>query len=87
MGEDNDAPRPGFDYFATHKGQGKYYDTEWNLNNAGSKLIPGYYTTVVTDLALDWLKQRDAAKPWALCIGHKAPHSFLHAGGEIRPSL
>jgi N-acetylglucosamine-6-sulfatase len=27
MGEDNDAPRPGFDYFATHKGQGKYYDT------------------------------------------------------------
>jgi N-acetylglucosamine-6-sulfatase len=24
MGENNDAPRPGFDYFATHKGQGKY---------------------------------------------------------------
>lgn len=76
MGEDNDAPRPGFDYFATHKGQGKYFDTEWNLNGAGSKLIPGYYTTIVTDLALDWLKQREAGKPWALCIGHKAPHSF-----------
>jgi N-acetylglucosamine-6-sulfatase len=76
MGEDNDAPRPGFDYFATHKGQGKYLDTEWNLNNAGSKLIPGYYTTVVTDVALDWLKQHDSERPWALCIGHKAPHSF-----------
>jgi N-acetylglucosamine-6-sulfatase len=24
MGETNDAPRPGFDYFATHRGQGKY---------------------------------------------------------------
>jgi arylsulfatase A-like enzyme len=40
----------------------------------------GYYTHVVTDNALDWLKSRaavtDAAKPWALCIGHKAPHSF-----------
>ena len=76
MGEENDAPRAGFDFFATHKGQGKYFDTEWNLHGAGAKIIPGYYTTVVTDLALDWLARRDAAKPWALCIGHKAPHSF-----------
>ena len=76
MGEDNDAPRPGFDYFATHKGQGKYYDTEWNLNGAGTKPIKGYYTTIVTDLALDWLRKDHHGKPWALCIGHKAPHSF-----------
>ena len=75
MGEENDAPRAGFDYFATHKGQGKYFDTEWNLNGAGAKPIPGYYTTVVTDLSLDWLK-KPRSKPWALCLGHKAPHSF-----------
>ena len=55
MGEDNDAPRPGFDWFVTHKGQGKYFDTEWNVNGAGAKVVPGYYTTVVTDMALDWL--------------------------------
>jgi N-acetylglucosamine-6-sulfatase len=76
MGETNDAPRPGFDFFATHKGQGKYWDTEWNLNGAGPKTIRGYYTTVVTDLALDWLRRARVGKPWALCIGHKAPHSF-----------
>jgi N-acetylglucosamine-6-sulfatase len=76
MGEENDNPRPGFDFFATHKGQGKYYDTEWNINGAGTKLIKGYYTTIVTDMALDWLKKDHAGKPWALCIGHKAPHSF-----------
>jgi arylsulfatase A-like enzyme len=76
MGEDNDLPRPGFDFFATHKGQGKYFDTEWNLNGAGTKVIPGYYTTIVTDLALDWLKQDHGNKPWALCVGQKAPHSF-----------
>ena len=75
MGEDNDLPRAGFDYFVTHKGQGKYFDTEWNVNCAGGKVIPGYYTTVVTDLSLDWLK-RPRTKPWALCLGHKAPHSF-----------
>ncbi len=76
MGEDNDTPRPGFDYFATHKGQGKYFDTEWNLNGAGAKVIKGYYTTVVTDMALEWLKKDHSGKPWSLCIGHKAPHSF-----------
>lgn len=76
MGENNDAPRPGFSYFATHKGQGKYFDTEWNINGTGSKEIKGYYTTVVTDMALDWLKKDRSQKPWALCVGHKAPHSF-----------
>ncbi len=76
MGEDNDMPRPGFDYFATHKGQGKYFDTEWCLNGRRVGEIKGYYTTIVTDMALDWLKQQKEGKPWALCIGHKAPHSF-----------
>jgi N-acetylglucosamine-6-sulfatase len=83
MGEDNDLPRPGFDYFVTHKGQGKYFDTEWCLNGGKRETIPGYYTTIVTDLALDWLKRQakepaaaGGPKSWALCIGHKAPHSF-----------
>jgi N-acetylglucosamine-6-sulfatase len=76
MGEDNDMPRPGFDYFATHKGQGKYFGTEWNINGAGAKKIDGYYTTIVTDMTLDWLKSDHGGKPWALCVGHKAPHSF-----------
>jgi N-acetylglucosamine-6-sulfatase len=75
MGEDNDAPRPGFDHFVTHKGQGKYFDTEFNVNGAGAKVIPGYYTTVVTDLTLDWL-QKPRTKPWVMCLGQKAPHSF-----------
>ena len=76
MGEDNDAPRPGFDYFVTHKGQGKYFGTEWNLNDEKRVTPGGYYTTEVTDLALAWLKKQDTKKPWSLCIGHKAPHSF-----------
>jgi N-acetylglucosamine-6-sulfatase len=76
MGEDNDAPRPGFDTFITHKGQGKYFDTEWSVNGERRETPKGYYTTVVTDYALDWLKKQEAGKPWALCIGHKAPHSF-----------
>ena len=76
MGENNDAPRPGFDWFITHKGQGKYFDTEWNVNGERTETPKGYYTHVVTDYAIDWLKKRQGGKPWALCIGQKAPHSF-----------
>jgi arylsulfatase A-like enzyme len=74
MGEENDAKRPGFDYFVTHKGQGKYFDTEFNVDG-DRKVVPGYYTHVVTDMALDWLKQ-PREKPFLLMLGHKAPHSF-----------
>jgi len=76
MGEENDSPRPGFDYFVTHKGQGKYFDTEFNVSGE-RKVLPGYYTHVVTDLAEQWI--RGAAKgdkPFLLMLGHKAPHSF-----------
>ena len=76
MGEDNDGPRPGFDWFVTHKGQGKYFDNEWNVNGRERIAPKGYYTTVVTDLCLDWLERQPANTPWALCLGHKAPHSF-----------
>lgn len=77
MGENNDEPRPGFDWFVTHKGQGKYWDTAFNLNGQGAKVVPGYYTNVVTDMAVEWLERdRDPDQPWLMMIGHKAPHSF-----------
>lgn len=76
MGEGNDEPRPGYDYFVTHKGQGKYFDTEFNFNGERRETVKGYYTTVVTDIALDWLRRDKGGRPWMLILGHKAPHSF-----------
>lgn len=76
MGESNDEPRPGFDYFVTHKGQGSYFDTEFNFNGNERRVVPGYYTTVVTDMAEEWIGARSGDKPWMLMLGHKAPHSF-----------
>ena len=75
MGEENDGQRPGFDHFVTHKGQGKYFDTEFATNGQKGELISGYYTHVVTDLAESWIK-RPRSKPWMMMLGHKAPHSF-----------
>ncbi|QDT39665.1 sulfatase family protein [Stratiformator vulcanicus] len=75
MGEGDDSPRPGFDHWVSHKGQGDYFDTEWNVNGE-REIIEGYYTGVVTDLAVDWLKgASEADKPFCLCLGHKAPHT------------
>lgn len=78
MGEDNDEQRPGFDTWISHRGQGNYFDNTFNLNGT-RRQIPGYYTTVVTDLAVEWL-QRPHDRPWLLILGHKAPH-----GGPIEP--
>jgi N-acetylglucosamine-6-sulfatase len=88
MGEGDDSHRPPFDYWASHAGQGHYDDTEFNISRsvagAGSidsvafdvqgrrQTIDGYYTSVVTGLAVDWLEQ--ATPPFSLQIGHKAPH-------------
>jgi N-acetylglucosamine-6-sulfatase len=78
MGEDNDDPRPGFDHFITHRGQGKYWDNEFRANGGERKVVKGYYTTVVTDMAEEWIRGRDSNRPWALILGHKAPHSFYY---------
>lgn len=76
MGENNDLPRPGFNWFVTHKGQGQYFNTEFCFNGERREVMKGYYTTVVTDLAEEWLKRPRDDRPWCLMIGHKAPHSF-----------
>ena len=86
MGENNDEKRPGFNYFVTHKGQGKYFDTEFNIDGQRREVVPGYYTTVVTDMAVDWLKQ-PRKKPWLMMLGHKAPHSFYLAEEKYKHSF
>lgn len=78
MGEENDDKRPGFDTFVTHKGQGKYFDNVFRFNGGERRQVPGYYTTVVTDMAIDWLRKRDRNRPFLLMIGHKASHSFYY---------
>ena len=78
MGEQSDEIRPGFDFWMSHKGQGNYFDTEFNINGA-RRVIKGYYTTVVTDHAVEWL-QRPHRRPFLLVLGQKAPH-----GGPIVP--
>ena len=66
MGHDHDAPRPGFDHWASFKGQGTYFDPTLNINNKRRK-FEGYTTDVLTGQALAWLKDgRDTNQPFFL---------------------
>ena len=63
----------GFDRWMVLPGQGLYFDPAF-LTPTGRVVIPGYATDVITDLCLDFLKQRPADKPFFLMYHHKAPH-------------
>ncbi|MCC2685202.1 MAG: sulfatase, partial [Paenibacillaceae bacterium] len=63
----------GFDYWSVVPGQGRYIDPEF-IDNGTKKTIPGYVTTITTDLSLNWLKGRDPEKPFLLMCHYKAPH-------------
>lgn len=64
----------GYDDWKVLPGQGLYYNPDM-LTPAGKKMIPGHCTDVVTDLAVQWLKDgREADKPFMLMVQHKAPH-------------
>tara|TARA_R110002049_G_scaffold27321_3_gene94446 strand:- start:96500 stop:98086 length:1587 start_codon:yes stop_codon:yes gene_type:complete len=74
----------GFDYWKVGPGQGFYYDPIFiastdnvpyeTRKKGNANRTKGYYTDLVTDYALDWLKQREAEKPFFMMLHHKAPH-------------
>lgn len=74
MGHEDDSPRPGFDYWASLKGQGTYLNPTLNINNQ-HRTLEGYTTDVLTGHALSWLKDgRDTRRPFFLYLSFKAVH-------------
>ena len=63
----------GFDYWEILRGQGIYYNPPMIRDGKPVK-HNGYITDITADLSLDWLKKRDAAKPFMLLCWNKAPH-------------
>ncbi len=75
----NDPQRPddgkptGFDYWNILPGQGAYFDPMM-IEMGARKKLTGYTTDLITDLAIEFLKNRPADKPFLLMYHHKAPH-------------
>lgn len=91
MGHDNDDPRPGFDYWVSFKGQGKYYppNSKYTINENG-KRVPqdGYITSLLTRYALEFLEeQKNQSKPFFLYLSHKAVHGPFTPEPKYQGSL
>ena len=65
----------GFDYWNVLPGQGLYHNPEM-IEMGERKVFPGYVTDVITDLSLNWMRNRDPERPFCLMIHHKAPHRW-----------
>ena len=70
----------GFDFWEILIGQGPYYNPPM-IRNGQRVSHTGYTTDIITDVALDWLKNgRDKSKPFLLMYQHKAPHRNWQPG-------
>lgn len=63
----------GFDYWSVLFDQGEYHNPMMNEMGV-EKYYDGYATDLITDLSIDWLKQRSTDQPFMLMCHHKAPH-------------
>ena len=86
MGNTDDQPQPGFDYWLSFRGQGVYYNPVFNINGQQVPQPEGsYITDKLTDYTIDWLNKRDSKKPFFVYLSHKGVHAEFepakrHAG-------
>ena len=74
---------PGaFDYYQVLESQGTYFDPEFRTRGAkpwpeNETQYQGHSSDVVTDLSIEWLKNRSSDKPFFLMHQFKAPHDMF----------
>jgi N-acetylglucosamine-6-sulfatase len=73
MNAQSDAPRPGFTYWLSFRGQGVYKDPVLN-ENGRTVMRTGALTDLLTEYATAWLRQKHT-QPFLLILSHKAPHN------------
>ena len=82
----------GFNYYCVLPGFGSSFNSKfketghpWENGYQGGIVHKGYFTDVITDISLDWLKhRRDPGKPFCIMIHHRAPHAPHDAAPKDR---
>ncbi len=65
----------GFDYWKIIVDQGQYYNPDFIEQTGDTFRIEGYATDIITDDAIDWIKNgRNDSLPFFMMVHHKAPH-------------
>ena len=73
----------GFDDWEVLPGQGAYYNPDMRVGpNDTRRRHTGYTTDLITDLSLEWLRNRNPDQPFLLMSQHKAPHRNWMPGPE-----
>ena len=83
LGHGNEADPTGFDHWCILPGQGDYYDPKF-FTAKGEIQVQGYCTNIITDMTVDWLKQRNTDKPFFMMCHHKAPHRHWEPAPEYK---
>ncbi|MFC0773841.1 sulfatase family protein [Terrimonas alba] len=79
MGNTDDQPQPGFDYWLSFQGQGVYNNPTFNINGKRIKQPEGSYVTdLLTDYAIQWMDGRNKNKPFFLYLSHKGVHAEFY---------
>ena len=80
----------GFDDWAVLPGQGLYHNPTFIFpteDGSERRSVHGYVTDIITDMSLDFLRGRDADKPFMLMCHHKAPHRHWEPDEKTRPHV
>jgi arylsulfatase A-like enzyme len=64
----------GFDRWEILPGQGVYHDPVLYTASGERKYAGRYVTDVITDLGIDFIRERPKDRPFFLMLHHKAPH-------------
>ncbi len=75
MGNADDNPQPGFDYWESFRGQGEYDHNELNINGKRQFFENEYITDLLTEHCIAWMKeQKKDGKPFFAYLSHKGVH-------------
>ena len=81
-----------FDYYKILPGQGKYFNPEFHEKGKGTwpknkVKTEGHSTDVITDLSINYIKNRDKSKPFFLMHHYKAPHDMFEFAPRYKDFL
>ncbi len=74
----------GVDHVATFPGQGSYFNNAFVVNGKPTP-TQGYITDHINRFALEFLRNRDQSKPFAMFVGHKAVHGPFQPDPRHKP--
>jgi arylsulfatase A-like enzyme len=78
MGNEGDHPRKGFHHWEGLRGQGEYYNPSLNINGKRTQFKDStYIADLITDHAVDWMKQQKKNKPFFVYLSHKGVHAMF----------